>query len=311
MSGSPPSNYPVSNAPRLESDILFPSFVALIVQATLFGMILPCTWNYYHWFGREDWKIYQLLVGVLFSLNVVIGAIDLNIVQHTFGSEWVTHTTDVPVSFLQTQSWTICAEPVVTTVVVLLAQMYSLELCWRATRVSRIALASVALLFPLCLGSGLAYDLFVSFDCLLTLFRRYSMVLVKAEHLDNIDTAGVIWLASMMLWDLALGFMFTVDPSEITAPFQIFSCAFGMLKFSIKALTLFSLVRLPGTAWYLVSGFCLPRVVTLEVLFSLLARNSEDQILIVAGTISEEVTVFSEKTVVAVMDPHIHMTVAH
>ncbi|KAJ7791377.1 hypothetical protein B0H13DRAFT_1935989, partial [Mycena leptocephala] len=94
------------------------------------------TWRYFRCFGNSDRRFYRYLVGAIFLLNVFELGMYMDILYRA--GTWFENG---ELNYFARQTWTMCAEPAVTTIIVFFAQLFFVDV------------------LLLSLGSGLAYSI--------------------------------------------------------------------------------------------------------------------------------------------------------
>ncbi|KAF7343340.1 hypothetical protein MVEN_01766300 [Mycena venus] len=102
-----------------------PLIVATAVQSALFGAIGVQTWTYFSRFGNKDRTFYRYLALGLFLLNTIQFVVDVEIIY--CAGTWV--STGLSSFFSGPLTWTLCAEPAITAVIVFFAHLLFMERC--------------------------------------------------------------------------------------------------------------------------------------------------------------------------------------
>ncbi|KAJ7856542.1 hypothetical protein B0H13DRAFT_2576683 [Mycena leptocephala] len=242
-----------SNSTLSDSQLVGPVLLAVELQGVFFGIICVLTRRYFSYFGNNDRRFYRYLVGAIFLLNVFELGMYMDILYRA--GPWFENG---ELNYFARQTWTMCAEPAVTTIIVFFAQLFFAEWCAGFTK-SRWALVFLAPLILLSLGSGLAY----------------SISLFKLEEFAALWTISVrplvgLWLVSLLVLD---GTILTILVSTLKRshgdPWEI-------NRLCRRALDTFVLTTLP--AWVFRTArfhllFSIGRVHTLAVLITLLCRD--------------------------------------
>ncbi|KAJ7868479.1 hypothetical protein B0H13DRAFT_2558597 [Mycena leptocephala] len=250
-----------SNSSLFDSQLVGPVVLAIELQAVLSGIICAMTWRYFRCFGNSDRRFYRYLVGAIFLLNVFELGMYMDILYRA--GTWFENG---ELNYFARQTWTMCAEPAVTTIIVFFAQLFFVERCAGFTK-SRWALVFLVPLLLLSIGSGLAY----------------SISLFKLEEFAALWTISVrplvgLWLVSLLVLD---GTILTILVSTLKRshgdPWEINRlCRRALDTFLLTTLpawcTLLFFFAQPGSTYYLIPQFSIGRFHTLAVIM-LLCRD--------------------------------------
>ncbi|KAJ7437505.1 hypothetical protein FB451DRAFT_1305451 [Mycena latifolia] len=147
---------PASSNPPQDTLIstLGPMVLGLMFQQLLLGIIFIQTYQYFSRYYHRDPMFYLALVGALFLLNVLEGAMAFDVIYRTF----IIHYNDY--AFFDLQTWTMWSQPGITAFAGFLAQLFFTERCVTFTKTAFYVVLLLALLILFSLGSGIAVSVF-------------------------------------------------------------------------------------------------------------------------------------------------------
>ncbi|KAJ7937663.1 hypothetical protein B0H13DRAFT_1456778, partial [Mycena leptocephala] len=237
----------------------------ILIQQLLLGSIINQAYNYYYRFHDRDSMFYQYLVAALLTFNALQLAMDMDVIYRTA----VTHYGQY--EFFDLQTWTMWAEPGITAVVGLLAQLFFMERCRSLTDRSRPVLAVLSILMLFSLGSGIAVSI-----CFFQV-RLFS-------ELVKIPIPISLWLISTAVTDLAIaGILCRTLHRACTSFKRTKSVLTKLIMLSLETslctavcaiLNLILYFVKMSTAYHLIPQFSICRVYTITVLFTLLQRDA-------------------------------------
>ncbi|KAJ7439496.1 hypothetical protein FB451DRAFT_1445952 [Mycena latifolia] len=241
-----------------------PMVLGLMFQQLLFGIIFIQTYQYFSRYSHRDPMFYLALVGALFVLNILEGAMDFHVIYRTV----VLHYGDY--AFFDLQTWTMWSEPGITAFAGFLAQLFFMERCVRVTKGSWYVILLLALLLLLSLGSGIAVS--VSF---------FKVKLFSA--LAKIPIPISFWLISTAVTDMTITIILCVSLYRTKTTFpRTESVISKLIRLSAETSAVTAVVAILNlllyfamlqTAYHLLPQFSICRVYTLTVLVTLLKRD--------------------------------------
>ncbi|KAJ7927381.1 hypothetical protein B0H13DRAFT_2312586 [Mycena leptocephala] len=237
--------------------------IGVMVQQSLLGYIFAQGCSYYK-FKDRDSQLYRYLVAALLAFSALEAAMDMHVIYRTM----VTHYGEY--GFFDLQTWSMWAEPGVTAVVGLLAQLFFAERCWKTTKKSWMVFVVLTFLLALSLGSGIAVS--ISFFKV----RLFS-------ELGKIPIPISFWLISTAVTDIIIagilcvglyGARTSVKRTEtVLMKLIVLSVETSSCTAICAILNLVFYFVLKNTAYHLIPQFSLCRVYTITVLFTLLQRD--------------------------------------
>ncbi|KAJ7444419.1 hypothetical protein B0H11DRAFT_2250102 [Mycena galericulata] len=126
--------------------------IGVMVQQSLVGYIFVQGCSYYK-FKDRDSQLVQYLVAGLLAFSTLEAVMDMHVIYRTTVAHYGEYR------FFDLQTWSMWAEPAVTAVVGLLAQLFFSERCWKIMKKSWMVFVVLTFLLALSLGSGVAVSI--------------------------------------------------------------------------------------------------------------------------------------------------------
>ncbi|KAJ7672478.1 hypothetical protein DFH06DRAFT_1319903 [Mycena polygramma] len=241
---------------------LGPMVIGIWIQQIFLGIVLTQATRFYMVLnGHAGHGIHRCIVVALLVLNVLGASIDLDALYRTV----VSPSGD---DIFEFQTWTTWADPVVTAVVVFLAQCLLLERCFHAIK-SWTIFSLLIFLATLSLGSGLAVTI--------TFVQRKAF-----GPPVNQSIATVLWIVSTAAANMVISAILFAEQLKKKTSFRPPKVVNNLMQSALEInlatsvtaiLSLVLYFALKNTTFYLLSQYSLPRVATITVLASLLQRE--------------------------------------